>query len=123
MSASVAIRSAALPIQALSEDMLGVTVPIRCKIDNTQAIAANEKGYSNTLRYLTRTHRVSIGVLHEIAGDSKIMMEVEYAPSAEHKGDFFTKELGAGNFQEARERIGMRSPSRATAAMSRPGEG
>ena len=46
VSASVAIRSAALPIQALLHDMLGMTAPIRCKTDNTQAIAAIEKGYS-----------------------------------------------------------------------------
>ena len=38
-------------------------------------------------------------------------MEVEYARSADHKGDFFTKELGAAAFKEARDRVGMRSPS------------
>ena len=43
VSALVAIRSAALQIQALLEDMLGATIPIRCKIDNTQAIAAINK--------------------------------------------------------------------------------
>ena len=80
------------------------------KIDNTQAIAAINNGYSKKLRCLSRTHRVSIGTLHEIWRDPEIAMEVEYAQSAEHKGDFFTKELGAAMFKEARERVGMRSP-------------
>ena len=110
VSASVAIRSAALPIQALLEDMLGITIPIACKIDNTQAIAAINNGYSKKLRCLGRTHRVSIGVLHEIANNPRLKMTVEYAKSAEHKGDFFTKELDVTAFKEARARIGMRSP-------------
>ena len=115
VSASVGIRHAALPIQSLLEAMLGVTIPISCKIDNTQAIAAIKNGYSKKLRHLQRTHRVSIGTLHEIYGDPKIRMEVEYAPSAEHKGDFFTKELDVTAFLTARARVGMRSPSTRTA--------
>ena len=64
-------------------------------------------------RRWTRRHgtgyRVSVGALNVIWRDPEIAMEVEYAPSAEHKGDFFTKELGAAMFKEARERVGMRS--------------
>ena len=52
---------------------------------------------------------MSIGALNEIWRDPAVALEVEYAPSAEHKGDFFTKELGAAMFKEARERVGMRS--------------
>ena len=108
ISASVAIRHSALPIQALLEAMLGVTIPIKCMIDNTQAMSAIDKGYSKNLRHLARTHRVSIGVLHEILSDPRVNLDVEYARSAEHKGDFFTKELDAAAFQAARERLGMR---------------
>ena len=116
MSASVAIRGVALPVQLLLKDMLGIIVPIVCKIDNTQAIQAIKNGYSKKLRYLPRTQRVSVGALNEIWRDPEIAMEVEYAPSAEHKGDFFTKELGAAMFKEARERVGMRSPVAAGSA-------
>ena len=109
VSASVAIRGVALPVQMLLKDMLGTVVPILCKIDNTQAIQAIKNGYSKKLRYLPRTQRVSIGALHEIWRDPAIALEVEYVQSAVHKGDFFTKELGAAMFKEARERVGMRS--------------
>ena len=86
------------------------------KIDNTQAIQAVKNGNSKKLRYLPRTQRVSIGGLNEMWRDPEIALEVEYAPSAEHKGDFFTKELGAAMFKEARERVGMRSPVAAGSA-------
>ena len=92
--------------------MLGVTIPIKCMIDNTQAISAIKSGYSKKLRHLARTHRVSIGTLHEILSDPRVNLDVEYAPSAEHRGDFFTKELGAAVFQAARERLGMRRVTR-----------
>ena len=92
----------------LLKDMLGIVVPIFCKIDNTQAILAIKNGYSKKLRYLPRTQRVSIGALNEIWRDPAVALEVEYVQSAEHKGDFFTKELGAAMFKEARERVGMR---------------
>ena len=98
-------------LASLLKDMPGGFVPIVCNIDNAQAIAAINNGYSKKVRHLTRTHRVSIGTLHEIARDPEVALEVEYARSAEHKGDFYTKELGAAAFKEARDRVGMRSPS------------
>ena len=85
-------------------------IPIACKSNNTQAIAAINNGYSKKLRCLGRTHQVFIGTLHEIANNPKLKMTVEYVKSAEHKGDFFTKELAVTSFREARARIGMRSP-------------
>ena len=77
VSASVAIRGVALPVQMLLKDMLGTVVPILCKIDNTQAIQAIKNGYSKKLRYLPRTQRVSIGALNEIWRDPAVAMEVE----------------------------------------------
>ena len=41
--------------------------------DNTQAIAAAKKGYSKQLRHLSRTHPVSLGVLHELTEDDRTM--------------------------------------------------
>ena len=116
----MAIRGVALPVQSLLKDVLGILIPIVCKIDNTQAIPAIKNGYSKKLRCLSRTHRVSVGALHEIWRDPEIAMEVEYAPSAEHKGDILTKELGAAMFKEARERVGMRSPVVAGSADMEP---
>ena len=111
VSASTAIRHVALPLQSLLKELLGSLVPIRVYIDNTQAEQAIRKGYSKRLRCLSRTHRCSIGVLHELFNDPEVAMELEHAASAVHKGDFFTKPLQPALFVEARARIGMRSRS------------
>ena len=111
VSASSAVRHVGLPIQTLLQALLGVLVPIRCSIDNTQAVAAIKKGYSKRLRCLSRTHRCSIGAMNEIYEDPEAALDVEYAPTATHKGGFFTKALNPTPFQQARERIGMRRRS------------
>ena len=52
-----------------------------------------ESGRSPTMRYLHRTHRISIATLHEIitgqVSDAKI--NCEYTTSAEMAADIFTK--------------------------------
>ena len=108
ISTSTAVRHCALPVQTLISDMLGALVPIDCRVDNTQALQAIKKGYSKRLRCLSRTHRCSIGAMHEIYNDPEAALDVEYHATATHKGDFFTKSLNPAPFAEARERIGMR---------------
>ena len=101
------MRQLALPIQELLEEMLGILIPIRCVIDNTQAIQAIKKGYSRKLRCLNRTHRCSIGVMNEIYNDPEVAVSVEYGETKQHKGDFFTKALLAGPYELARARVGL----------------
>ena len=48
-------------MQELPSVMLGEDIHIVCEVNNTQAISAVKKGYSQKLRHLQRTHRVSIG--------------------------------------------------------------
>ena len=88
-------------------------VPIRCRIDNTQAIQAVRKGYSKKLRCLSRTHRCSIGAMHEVYNDPEAALDVEYAETSTHKGDFFTKVLGPAPFASARSRVGMEDTTKA----------
>ncbi|CAK0884153.1 unnamed protein product [Prorocentrum cordatum] len=108
ISASTAVRHCALPVQTLISDMLGVLVPIDCRVDNAQAIQAIKKGYSKRLRCFPRTHRCSIGAMREIYNDPEAALDVEYHATATHKGDFFTKSLKPAPFAEARGRAGMR---------------
>lgn len=104
---SVALRTEALPIQQLVEDPLGHSVTVRLRVDNTQAIAAAKRWYSKKLRYRARTHRVSIGLLHECTEDPTMNILLEYLQSARQKEDIFTKALLPAPFAEARERIGV----------------
>ena len=75
------------------------------KIDNTQAISAVKKGYSKKLRFLERTHKCSLGTLHELW--ERGGMRVEYAPTLKHRGDGFTKALTPAKFLAACEMIGL----------------
>ena len=81
-----------------------------CQVDNTQAIAAVERGYSKKLRHLQRTHRISIGVMHECITDPEMAITVKYCPTEEHKGDAFTKQLGTKQFAIGRSMMGMMDP-------------
>ena len=80
--------------------------------DNAACVIAIKKGYSPAMRYLKRTQKTSLGLLHGLTenppppGDGKI--KVVKADTAIHRGDMFTKALGVHDFQIAIARIGMR---------------
>ena len=107
---STTLRQEALPVQEMFEALLGKRLMIRCKVDNTQAIAAVKKGYSKRLRHLNRMHRVSLGVINELLEDKQAAVEVGFVPTAEQKGDIFTKALLPSAFVRATDVIGIRRP-------------
>jgi len=109
ISMSTSVRQEALPIQLLFEVLLGRKLPLQVFADNTQCIAAVEKGYSKKLRHLARTHRVSIGVLHEILEDEEIAMTLDYCETAAMLADSFTKALPPASFMAAKTAMGMRT--------------
>ena len=108
------MRQEGLPIQILLEEMLGKRLTLRCLIDNTQAIQAMRNGYSKRLRHLQRTHRVSIGVMHDLITDPDMMVEVVHVPTTEQKADIFTKALTPAAFQNAVAMLGLQRPSAET---------
>ena len=115
VAASGALRREALPIQQLIESCTGRRLQIEMMVDNTQAIAAAERGYSKKLRHLNRTHRVAIGVIHECLMDKEMAVSMTWVPTATPKGDLFTKALLPANFLAARDRLGLKASSRASA--------
>ena len=107
VSYSNGLRHEAMPVQSLMEVFLGNRLFIRNLVDNTQALAACDKGYSKRLRYLARTHRVALGVMHDLLHDPEQCITSSYVQSACQKGDIFTKVLPPAPFIAARELIGM----------------
>ena len=95
-----------IPTQMLLERMLGIDIPLVALVDNTQAISAVTKGYSKKLKFLERTHKVSIGLLHELVVERGAMI-LRHAPTATHRGDGFTKAMSPARFLEARDLMGM----------------
>ena len=81
-----------IPMLILLDALLaGVRRPMEliAKVDNTQAIPGVHKGYSKKLKFLERTHKCSIGVIHELIQSGKLV--VDYAPTLTHRGNGFTK--------------------------------
>ena len=62
-------------------------------MDNDQAIKAAQRGYSKKLKDISRTHRVSIGVISECISDPRMQCEIQYCPGVENKADLFTQTL------------------------------
>ena len=108
VSLSAGLRQEGLPIQELLEVLIGKRLRIKCRVDNTQAIAAAKKGYSKRLRHLSRTQRVSIGVLNDMVEDPDMCVDVDYVPTMEQKGDIFTKALLPAAFIRARAMSSMK---------------
>eukprot|EP00971_Amphidinium_carterae_P332784 6467110-Amphidinium_carterae.1 len=106
---SFALREEGLPLLNLVANLTGKDVPLVCKEDNQQAIAAINRGYSKKLRHIPRVHKVSLGSLHEVlAAEGKVGC-VEYHPTATHKADIFTKNLEKSRFETCCRLIGMES--------------
>ena len=112
VSLSDALKADALAIQSLFSLILERPITLRVFEDNTVTISSVEKGYSQVMRYLSRTQRTSLGFNHEVfyeledeeVGD----VILQYGPTKEHKGDFFTKDtLSAAEYEAALEGIGM----------------
>ena len=75
------------------------------KVVNTQAITAVTKGCSKKLKFLERTHRCSIGSVHELIKSNQLV--VEYCPTLAHRGEGFTKCLTRAKFIAARDMMSM----------------
>jgi hypothetical protein len=109
ISMSTSVRQEALPIQLLFEVLLGRRLPLQVFVDNTQCISAVEKGYSKKRRHLARTHRVSIGVLHELLEDEDAAMSIAYCETAAMLADSFTKGLPPASFMVAKKAMGLQA--------------
>ena len=76
--------------------LLGDRAPkAKIREDNSAVVQAIRKDYSIKLRHLARTPKLSIASLAE-ACDS--WAELLRTPTAEQRGDFFTKALAPGKF-------------------------
>ena len=111
ISLSSGLRSEGYPLQTLVGARLGFVPKVVCQVDNLQAIATVRKGYSKKLKHFQRTHKCSIGVVHESIRDETCKVDIEHHPTATHKGDLFTKALARCVYVDAVKRIGLRRSS------------
>ena len=93
-----------MPVQILVETLLGQAVDLRIHEDNDSTITAIKKGYSPSLRSLRKTHRLSLGFLHDITGmkpePGEGTINMFQQDSDTQKGDYFTKITPPKSFQK-----------------------
>ena len=107
VSMSRSMREFALPIQGMWTQLLQRPIMLEVHEDNTSTIEILKKGYSSKLSHLARTHRISLAwTAEQVAED---FLKLLYCPTAEQKGDLFTKSLDRLKHQEALNSIGMRT--------------
>ena len=106
VSMSRSMREFALPVQGMWTQLLQRPVMLQVHEDNTSTIEILRKGYSSKLAHLSRTHRISLAWTAEQVADE--FVQLLYCPSAEQKGDLFTKALDRVKHHEALNSIGMK---------------
>ena len=77
LALSYGLRLVGLPVQNLAQEFLCELIPLVDLVDNQQAVTAVERVYSKKLRCVYRTRRIAIGLLHEIVGDMKQLVEID----------------------------------------------
>jgi hypothetical protein len=100
------LKREVIPLLHQMEVSLGRLVRLRGLEDNTQCIAAIQRGYSPALRHLQRHCRLSLGFTHEVFFPDKTDPEapqyfskLEYCDTNSQKGDWMTKESPPTKFQ------------------------
>ena len=105
ISLATCLRSELLPGQFVLQKLIRKPVNAMLMEDNEATITFIRKGYSPAMRHLPRVYRISIGLLNEITTREKTddngNVRVHKAATADHKGDFFTKELDRAKFEHA----------------------
>ena len=85
-------RSSLLPLVILWESLLGRVVDSVMHEDNESTIRIIKAGYSQQLRHVQKTHRISISLLHDICVRDPTVSLV-HIESEKQRGDLLTKGL------------------------------
>jgi len=105
VSLSKGLRTSALPIQSLCEEVLKRNVLINAFEDNESVIKIMQKGRSPALRHLNKTHRISLGWTAEVCNSDSVSLK--YCPTDEQLADPFTKPLDRVKFLIALSKLNI----------------
>jgi hypothetical protein len=103
VSLSNVLRNEVIPVQSLLQWVFGKPIEACLMEDNAATIVACTKGYSPALRYLKRTQRTAIGVVHDIISEDPPegcgKVSLLKAATKDQKVDLFTKDLARVDFE------------------------
>ncbi|CAE8630163.1 unnamed protein product, partial [Polarella glacialis] len=89
VAANLALRTQGLPALEVFDKVFGRKVKLFFEEDNNTANSTIKAGYSNTMRHLGRTHRVSLHWMHEVFQDGQC--EIRRCDTLLQAADIFTK--------------------------------
>jgi hypothetical protein len=99
------LRESLIPLQHLWSVMLGRNLQCVVHEDNMSTITVVKSGYSPQLRHINKTHRISLGIVHEICAGKDISMN--HCDTEKQKGDLFTKGLQRPKHEPAMKMVGL----------------
>lgn len=100
-----ATLKSSIPLQIFMESVFHSDFSLINHCDNTAAIAAVAAGESTALRYLAKTQRISIPLLHEIFAFSD--NRLQYVNTAENVSDIGTKFLSPFQHEYLSQKLGL----------------
>eukprot|EP00969_Alexandrium_andersonii_P291594 12888180-Alexandrium_andersonii.AAC.1 len=86
-----AMRHEGLPSRSLWDCLLGKDHKLYVHEDHQAMLQILRAGRNPTMRYLHRTHRVSVQWLHEQLGPSIASVDIRYEDTADMCADIYTK--------------------------------
>ena len=101
VSLSSALFSEAIPTLEVWQALIpGMTLKVF--EDNTAVVSIIQKGYSNKLRHLSKTHRINVASTAETVNNADDIT-VQHIETTQQKGDVFTKGLPLSKWGNALE--------------------
>ena len=99
-----------LPNQEFLSKILGRSILLRCKQDNTATIQVIRNGYSPRLRHVSKTHKIDLNGLYDAFREDDTVLE--YVRTDSQAADIFTKSLPGPKWLPALGMLGIepRSP-------------
>ena len=105
-----AITRTGIPLQCIMEEIYGSDITSTVHVDCRPAIQAVNNGYSAELRFMSRTHGISLAFLHDILKQDPAF-QIVYVPTELNPADIGTKALPTPIFERHVKTLLMRSIS------------
>ena len=105
VSLSLSLFDEGLPMLSLWQKLTDKQIDLVIKEDNEATIKIAKKGFSPKLRSLARTHRVSLGAIHDAVTQDDV--KLEHISTNEQAADIFTKALEPQKWHNALQLLGL----------------